>query len=156
MHQREECGCLWSLGTRAASPTRPVVTARPFSSCDNPADQLVSLFHLDSVRVSTASVVAAALGIPIFTDPLLKKEYVPVATSMSSSTSPGHLPAFKLARYAAHLCLLHAARLHRGAVLSVPHPLAEMAFFLPMFSGRLLDRLYLRYPPKRKCAVSRL
>ena len=65
-----------------------------------------SLFHLDSVKVGTASVVAAVLGIPIFADPLLTKEYVPAATSMSSPTSPEHLPAFKLARYAAHLCVL--------------------------------------------------
>ena len=57
-----------------------------------------------------------------------------------------------------HPCVPHAARLRRGAVLSLPYPLAEMAFFLLTFSGRLHDHLCLRCPlvPWRPRPVSAL
>ena len=77
----------------------------------------------------TESVVSAALGVPIFADPLLRKECAPAVTSTSSPTSPEHLPAFKPVRYAARLCVPHAARLHRGVVLFAPYPLVAPHVF---------------------------
>ena len=53
---------------------------------------------------------------------------------------PGHLHASKLVRCVALLCVPRAARHHPGVALCVPYPLAETAFYLPTFLGRLLDR----------------